>query len=559
MCILLNFINMKTFIKENFYLFILWILCGICLYMSVGHYNNIMLDVGREVYYPEQILNGKILYKDLFVIYGPFAYLFNAILFKIFGIKLSTLYFSGICSSLALISGVYLLGKKFLDKFLCFSIGLLTIVVGVFTNILHNFTFPYSWDILYGTVAFIFAVLFLIKYEQSKKNFFLYISTFLTGICISCKYEFVIPAFLLFCYLIYICTKDIKKGLKALGYFFIAPVICFGTLFVQGLKIEDLISSFQNVKAISQAQTLKYFYQTVGASFHPKLIPIILTTFLKTSVSLGILYTGIFLKEKNKIASFFVTFLGLLISLWFLTDTKIITLTFLPLLLIITSIICYKKFKNNIPLLIIVISAVCISIKTVYAMMVLSYPSYYFFIVLIAFLALLFNCIDKKYQNITGIYILMFALCIMFINSIQRNNLNEIVSTSRGAVSTFKNNAKSTNELISFISDNTNKNDKIVILPEGLMINFLTDRKSDDYFNSILPLYIESFGEDKIIQHFENNKPDYFVLSNENMSNYGFQCICEDYALEFCSFINSNYNHIKTIDNGYRYLVFRKK
>ena len=84
MCILLNFINMKTFIKENFYLFILWILCGICLYMSVGHYNNIMLDVGREVYYPEQILNGKILYKDLFVIYVPFAYLFNFILFKIF-------------------------------------------------------------------------------------------------------------------------------------------------------------------------------------------------------------------------------------------------------------------------------------------------------------------------------------------------------------------------------------------------------------------------------------------------------------------------------------------
>lgn len=93
--------------------------------------------------------------------------------------------------------------------------------------------------------------------------------------------------------------------------------------------------------------------------------------------------------------------------------------------------------------------------------------------------------------------------------------------------------AKSTNEVISFITQNTKQNDRIVIFPEGLMINFLTDRKSDDYYNSMLPLYTESFGEEKIVEHFENNKPEYFILTNENMKDYGFNNICNDYAFDY--------------------------
>ena len=91
------------------------------------------------------------------------------------------------------------------------------------------------------------------------------------------------------------------------------------------------------------------------------------------------------------------------------------------------------------------------------------------------------------------------------------------------------------------------------------MINFLTDRKSDDYYNSMLPLYTESFGEEKIVEHFENNKPEYFILTNENMKDYGFNNICNDYAFELCTFINTNYDNVKTIDYGYRYLVFKRK
>ena len=35
-------------------------------------------DIGRELYIPQQILNGEVLYKDIFNVYPPLSYLLNA-------------------------------------------------------------------------------------------------------------------------------------------------------------------------------------------------------------------------------------------------------------------------------------------------------------------------------------------------------------------------------------------------------------------------------------------------------------------------------------------------
>lgn len=87
---------MKRLLETNKYLILLIVLALCAAAIFTGHYGNILLDVGREVYYPQQILSGKVLYKDLFNIYGPFSYLVNALLFKFFGTKLSVLYTSGV-------------------------------------------------------------------------------------------------------------------------------------------------------------------------------------------------------------------------------------------------------------------------------------------------------------------------------------------------------------------------------------------------------------------------------------------------------------------------------
>ena len=499
------------------------------------------------------------LYKDLFVIYGPFAYLFNAVLYKIVGVKLSTLYFSGICSSFLAISGIYFLAREFLSKSLSFSICLLTIFTSIYSAVFFNFSFPYSWAILYGTIAYIFALLSLIKFEKTNNKNLLYLTSFLLGICVSCKYEFVVPIFVYIAYLFIKLKTDKILLLKNIGFLSTIPLLSFGTLFIQGLTIIDLLDSLNNVKNMSQSQTLKYFYETVGAYFNPKVIPVLIITFLKTGISVGLLCLGKYFKEKNKTVSVLAYIIGTVVSMWFLTDTKILTIAFLPILLAFCGIISFKYVKTNMPLLILIVGSITVSLKSFWGMVLLGYASFFFFFTLISFLALLFYFFSKKYQKTICFYFILFSFCLFFTNNFNLLDQKYEVKSKIGKIYTVQGIAYATSDLINFITQETNKNDKIVILPEGLLINFLTNRKSDGYFNSMLPLYIESFGEDNIIKHFEQNKPEYFVLSNQNMSDYGFNFICNDYAFGLCEFISKNYNQIKTIDYDYRYLIYKKK
>ena len=188
---------MKDFFIENKFLVILWLLCLVGLFMFLGHYSGILIDFGREVYYPQEILNGKVLYKDLFNIYGPLAYQINALWYMVFGAKLSTLYGIGACCSILVVSGIYLVAQKFLSKFLSFTIGVFTIAVGVATTSLFNFNFPYSWSVLYGLVAFLFSLYFLLKFSDDKNVQNLCISSFLGGVAVTCKYDFLLYAFII--------------------------------------------------------------------------------------------------------------------------------------------------------------------------------------------------------------------------------------------------------------------------------------------------------------------------------------------------------------------------
>ena len=182
---------MKSFLINNKYILLLGIFCTLALIVFCGHYNNILLDIGREVYYPEQILNGKVLYKDLFNIYGPFSYLFNALLYKILGIKLGALYFAGIVSSYLLVFGGYSLARKYLSELLSFCAGIFIIISGVCAVHIFNYTLPYSYAMLYGATGALYSVLFLIKYKENNNTGYFYLSALLGGFCVANKYDFI--------------------------------------------------------------------------------------------------------------------------------------------------------------------------------------------------------------------------------------------------------------------------------------------------------------------------------------------------------------------------------
>ena len=531
----------EKFKKLDIYLLCLIGITILACFLFAGHYNEMLTDLGREVYYPEQILKGKVLYKDLFNIYGPMSYMLNALWYKIFGIKLETLYFSGSVLALFFVCGIYESAKLFLDKISAFILGIFTIVLGVMSPVIFNFVFPYSQAMLYGSVFFTWSAYFLARYYSKPQNTkFLIISSLFAGFAIANKYEFLLYGMFI-CILIfvdYIKRKNIKNLLYGLLTFLIPILLPIIILFIQGLRLNDLLKSFHIVNTMTHTQTLKTFYSGVGIVPTHMLFKILaLKTFL-TAVIFGMIYIVLKIWDRNKFLSASLGILFILLITLFTNISVHEFIMFLPILTLILLVINYKKLL--LAEKVFVFSSLIASAKVFFSMLLYSYGSFCAPGIITSFFIL--NK-DKKYLLKTSQLLLIILTLLCFSYSIKLQKTFSPVDSGRGTFYTKFENAKVYKELINFIDIETKDSDNILIVPEGMTINFMTKRNGYDFYNSFIPLYIETFGEEVITDYYKINNPEYIVIFNPNNREYGFSSICEDFALSFCSFVNKKYNY----------------
>ena len=362
---------MKNFYSNLKCILPLFFLSVLVFGLTYAHQGNIVIDCGREVFYPKRILEGAVLYKDLFNIYGPFAYLYNAFLFKIFGINLNVLYISGILTATGIISFVFLISRLFFDKLLSTSITVLTLILGCFSFYIFNYIFPYSFSMTYGLLAVLASVYFLLLFVRNNNTLLYLASAFFAGLAVSNKYEF-IPYCLIFIYLTFKNKISIKQNLLALITFAIAPCVTFGYLFHQGLSIHDFIHNLKDIYAMSQTVTLNYFYTISGLIFKKQTLGILIRNFLITLFPLALIYYSFKTLSTNKIKA------GIAFAISVILAFKIASLEtfiFLPFLLLILFCIFYKKLSDDKKVLI--ISALLISLKVFWATALSSYGVYF--------------------------------------------------------------------------------------------------------------------------------------------------------------------------------------
>ncbi len=550
---------MINIIKKHKYLIGLICLAIWAICITYIHNIGLIIDCGREAYYPQEILNGKVLYKELFNIYSPFAYLFNALLYKIFGINIKVLSISGAFCALGIISGIFLLAKTFLKDKFAFSIGIFAIVIGIIPVHVFNYVFPYAFSMTYGLCAFIFSLLFLIYYINSKSNLFLYISLFLAGLSICCKYEF-IPYLLVFIFVFFKFKINFNTLFKGFLSFGLVPEICFAFLFANGMRIRDLTDTIGIIVTMSHTQTLKYFYIHSGVFPHKESILALLVTFLALFIPFFVYLIPILYKNKikNPVIGLIFSYGAFCIMLLFHNGSAFDIFMPVAVVLLFVSIFNYKKLLNNFSLFVLVISIFLVSLKVFWGVILNSYGIYYLPLIILSIAVLFKDKFTEKEWDYISFYLLVLSIliCFTFLKYIPKKNI--LIETPKGKFYVEKKYEK-TNELIDFIEKNTKKTDKIIIYPEGMMINFLSDRQTDDFYNSFLPLYEETFGVKTYVEYFKKNMPEYIILNSWNSSDYYFSIICEDYGFDFCEFVKNNYFEKNKISGDFSYIIYKKK
>ncbi len=121
---------------------------------SFGRWPDVLVDFGRELYLPWRLVNGDALYADVAHFNGPLSPYLNALWFQIFGVGLSTLVWVNLFV-LALISAALVrLLERMADTFTA-TIGVLSFLcIFAFGHMVaygnYNFVTPYSHEVVHG-------------------------------------------------------------------------------------------------------------------------------------------------------------------------------------------------------------------------------------------------------------------------------------------------------------------------------------------------------------------------------------------------------------------------
>jgi hypothetical protein len=81
----------------------------------------------------------------------------------------------------------------------------------------------------------------------------------------------------------------------------------------------------------------------------------------------------------------------------------------------------------------------------------------------------------------------------------------------------------------------------VVVLPEGVMINYLARRSNPTTYVNFMPPEVIMFGEDDIVAGLQAHPPDFIVLCHKDTSEYGAPLFAHDYGQKIARWVHDNY------------------
>lgn len=163
---------------------------GALAWYTWGHWGDFQIDNGRELYVPAEILKGKLLFRDLWYMYGPLAPYLKALLFRIFGVHLTVLYIFGLALTIGTALFVFETARFFNLGLVGSTVPALFFLVEAFYPFIRNFVFPYSYAAALGAFLGLACLYFTMRHASSLRTLHLGLAALLGGLVILTKQEF---------------------------------------------------------------------------------------------------------------------------------------------------------------------------------------------------------------------------------------------------------------------------------------------------------------------------------------------------------------------------------
>lgn len=556
--------------------FILIALGGWLLSLSWNKWTNITLDYGRELYTPWLITRGQVLYKDILTIHGPFPSYFNALLFKVFGTSLMTLVLFNILLVAVITTLIYRFFIYTTDKRAAFFASAVFLSIFAFSESSRgqgNFAYicPYTYTVTYATFFSIWAIeLFA---SRQPKNVPWTAVGILVGLTALCRFEIFI--FLVIALLAGFIIQGslehwplkvfLRKGLLVLSGFSL-PVGIACLYFATQLPLSQVWPSILSCKHHWVEISQIYFYRYMLGLDHPwQNFRIMLAAaacygfVLLTFKSLCMGMDGIEKNNRPWTGAFFI-----LMGLGGIAEIVIWAVYFhdkhmfkgLPILMaFLLFFLAWRlwRHRQGLPLFVmtlwgsLMLSRVILNVQVDFEGFVYAMPAALMFVAFFQGLVPgYFERVHRRGNFISAaasvLLVLMMVLGLLSLHHIYQARDLQVRAGPNLVIGDSSSNPQ-VGDIAAFLKDVDKimgKDANFVVFPEGVMLNFLTQRPDPIPYTSFINVERVDFSSQAMLRSLEEHRPDYVIFSYP-ISIYFYPQHEKQYPLAVRSWVLDNY------------------
>ncbi len=543
------------------------------LALTWGRWPDILRDFGRELYIPWQLTAGKVLYCDLAYLNGPLSPYYHALLFSLFGVNSLVLIASNVIILFLVVSFTYGFVQEMADRKTAQIAAVIFLILFAFGHLTqvgnYNFITPYSHELTHGLLLILVLMLLLLRFGDFGRVRDLIGAGLVCGLIFLTKVEVFLAA--LAVVLVWLLpprsTPRWRLGVS-LAMAALIPVAAFGAFLMTHMEWllawHGLAGGWGHLLATSVGS--EYFYRQLAGFHQPftyarRLLTDTVSLLIFVAAAAGFDYYRH--HTNGRLAPWLGV--GLVIAILLRLPLPPILLgTELPLLALASLIVAVVSIRDTTPPLDrsmeIFLLWSALSFTLLLRMGLRPWVGHYGFVLampatllcLVLFLYHLPRFLTRSYgggQTCRWWLMVWIVLSVtVWVTVSGRQYYAKTVWAGSGgeAVRTYTALQDPISyglaQATTFIADHTPPDSTLVVLPEGVLVNYLTRRRNPTPYVSFIPVELVVFGQEAMLTALERSKPDYLMVVERDLREYGQQFFGMDsFGKGFQAWIDQNY------------------
>jgi hypothetical protein len=544
-------------------------------------WNDPIVDFGRELYVPWRITEGQVLYRDIAHFNGPLSAYFNAIVFKVLGVSLRSIIIANLILLAGLTAMVWRLFARIADQFTATAVCVALLTVFSFIQLVpignYNFVTPYSHELTHGIFLSFAAMICLARDLRSARSIWLIVAGLSLGLVFLTKAEVFLAAGLAVPIGVIIGSRG--RVVRVLGFFsgaaVLPPLLAFCLLSLAMPASDAFRGTLGSWVHVFDARIsgMKFYTDMLGTSDLPaSLLGLMLTCLLYLLVLMPALIAATLAKRKSAAWVAFASSILAVSLLYWLVDPQWWQTAFRGLPVVLTFHVVLLAIRwwprrrdvdhRQIMQLVVSIFALLLLAKMGLNVWFLQYGFALAMPAMLVCAAILLCWVPREIERYKGNGALVRAAMtpmLVLVIVVHLRPFSMLFSSKPRSVASgsdqfhwfdprvpplFEIRGEAVSRILSDLSE-LPPDASLAVVPEGVMINYLSRRANPTPYINLMPPELLMFGQENILHSFQEHAPDYVVIvQSSEPASYGFDSPAADYRARILPWIVANYTAI---------------